>query len=756
MADYGTDVGVPNNAGPGQLAPPAGTPQPAPTPPPDQGHPFNEEALGSAFDKIPSQTQGPAGSQNPGQGAPQFDDQGKQTPAAGNFSQIAQANIGRNVSERLQIWSKMVGDNNAVVGPNSDVWIRGQDNKFHPADSDHTNMIQDIAKKSGAGIDVVAMGLTDLAAMAGGAGAGALAGGPGGAAVGAKVGYIAGLCAGPAAGSAGRQFLESRVYGIQPDKEQFKRDALIGCATNVFMGGIFSGMGIGPQIAKTGIVGSALDKIGSNAAESASQRSIRLARAQEAGGQFFDAVGADPKPMISDSGEINTGMSQAGDQIKGAVDAKRQGLNSAIEDARTIIVSSPGKPNALPLAQGIKQKLVDEGVRFDEHSMPISPDTAIPINATPVGVNAPIQIGATTQRSVSQMSPAVDQLMDDYKACVSGQMDKDSYLDMVKRWQADSQFKVFETRPDAEVASWRQLQRMGVEHRNNMIADALQSSPDDLAKVQKAYGDYRATTDALDLVDQQFKQAKNSPEILAQSFFQPGQKELLTQFQSAFKDNPSLIRNTRAAWLSQKMGNYMSQDGVFNSPGFLKELQGMGGETLSQLFNPTELASLKRSASIMGSIKTSDLTSQAQGDSVTQAVGDLATASRTNTQALLKWFQDKPKFADYVTRAGSMEKLASQTVAEDPTYANGFIGALRNWTVGTKVLSGAPKASELAGSSVPFNLRQIGTAAITNSKVANIVGNVAGKAGAPVPVITNPSQGTTGSQAGFDNASAGQ
>lgn len=760
MADgYGVDVSVPNSAGPSQLPAAQGTPPPQNTPAPSG--PFNLDSLSEQFGKIPSQAPQPS-PQPQQQSAPQFADQGAQTPAIGSASQIAQANIGRNVNERLQIWSNLVGNNNAVIGPNSDVWIRGQDSKFHPADSDHTNMLQDVAKKSGAGIDMVTMALTDLATTAAGTGAGFLAGGPPGAVMGAKVGAITGLMAGPGLGSAGRQFIESRLYGVQPDKEQLKRDFLIGGAINTFTGGIMSGMGFGPQLMRSGVVGTVADNIAASGAESAAQRSVKIARSQVAAKQFFDSVGAEPSPIIGEGGEINTSLSQAGDNIKGAVDVKRQNLNSAIEEARNIIVSSPGKPNTLPLAQGIRGKLIDEGVRFDEHSMPIDPGEKIPITASPVtnDVYGPKPfdpfatsqgqvVGQTTRRAAMQMSPAVDQLIGDYQACVSGQMDKDSYLDMIKRWQSDSQFKVFETRPDAEVASWRQLQRMGVEHRNGMISDALQGQPQQLANVQKAYSDYRATTDALDLVDQNFKQAKNSPEALAQSFFQPGQKELLSQFQSAFKDNPKLINDTRAAWLGQKMSNHVNQDGVFNSSSFIKDLQSLGGESLSQVFKPQELATLKRSATIFGSVKSSDLTSPAQGQAIAESTAELAKSTRGNWGALLDWFKGHPKYADYVSSSGGLDKLAAQNISEDASRINSFKSALRNQIVGNKVLGNMPTNLQLATSSVPLNARQIGAGLVQNSNTAR---RFAPYIGMPAPATPAP-QGTTGMQQGLDEAS---
>lgn len=697
MADYGVPVGIPNNAGPSQLTPQMGSPQPAATPPPDQGHPFNEDALGAAFDKI-----GSSGGQPPG---PQIDqgDQQKLQAAATNPSgdqrqwsgvnaqgtpgQLAQASLGRNVNERLQIWSKLVGDQNAMIGPpingQNDIWIKGQDNKFHPADTGHTDFMQDVASKTGAGIDLVTNTIAGLA----GAAAGTAVGAP---AVGAALGYAAG----PGLSSAGKQFLMSRMYDVKSKAPnellggQLTRDIAIGGSLNLMVGGIMQGAG----------------QISSNLASSVENgptvRMAKVADAQIAAKNFMDAVGAKPVETIGENG-INAPMSQAGARLWSATQLKRTQLNDLIGAANDqIVAASPNKVDTNGLAGAVKDFMTKDGYKFDDRGMPI-PYQNIPIYANEVPSGDPNQrFNTTFQTDPPQYSSQVGEvnssrinrpkmgaqsmndLAEDYKALSSGQMDMQNFLQMTRDWQENAKFKPLDDRSDATRAGWAQLQHVATTVRQNEIQSRFQSDPDMANAITNAYHEYSSTKSAIDMVYDAYKNNQNSPELLAKTFIAPGKQNLLSQANSLFADNPEVMKGVRSAWLSEKMGNHVGDDGVFNANNFIKDLRNTGGETLSQLFKPEELGSIYRASKIMGSIKTSDLISQEQGQNVVDAIGDLtktsSSASFSKPWGILKWLDNKPKLSDYLSSPEGLSKLAGQQEPWHASLLNNMSSYLKN------------------------------------------------------------------------------
>jgi hypothetical protein len=667
MADYGADVNVPNNSGPGQLTSgPSNFPQEANPPSAPQGHPFNEDALNAAFDKIPAQQdvqRMQAASQQPGAQASGTPTQWSGVNAIGTPSQIAQASIGRNTNERLQIWSKLVGDENAMIGPTingqNDVWIRGQDKKFHPADTGHTDFMQDLAKKTGAGIDVVTQGVAALAGAAGGLALGSPA-------VGAALGYAMG----PGASSAGRQFLESRLYGVKPDPEQFKRDLYIGGALNLFMGGVMQ--------AGSNMVANAAEAV----AESPGARISKLADAQISAKKFMDSVGASPVQTIDESGEINAPMMKSGERLWSATQLKRQQLNDLIGSANDqIIAASPDKVPTQPLAQAVKEFMQKDGYKFNDQGMPV-PYQNVPLGyeAVPSDLESkyflhesdiPVANVSEARLNRPKMgTEAMNDLAEDYKALQSGQMDTKSFLQTIRDWQENAKFKPLDERSDATRSGWAQLQHVATSYRQQVINNTFKNDPDMLGAINNAYHEYSSTKDAIDMIYNQYAKNGNSPELLSKVFFQPGKKELLSQAQSLFADRPDIMKDLRGSWLSEKMGKFVGSDGVFDSNGFIKDLRKTGGETLSQVFQPGELADLYRSAKIMGSVKSGDIVSQEQGKNFTEAVASMAEqAHRVSLNQPSTWLnliQNKPKLADYMTSPEGLSKIAS---TKDPATA---------------------------------------------------------------------------------------
>jgi hypothetical protein len=714
MADYGTDAAMASGAGPSQA------PQPVPqaTPPPstqDSGHPFNDDAVDQAFAKTFSQ---PINNQPTNKSIPDPSDVQRLQSAAsnpagdqrqwsgvnaqGSPSQLAQAGLGRNVNERLQIWSKLVGDSNAMIGPpiggQNDIWIRGDDDKFHPADTGHTDFMQDVAKKTGAGIDLA---VTSLAAL-GGAAVGTAAAAP---EIGAAIGYAAG----PGMASAGREFLMSRMYDVKskaPDElvsGQLKRDIAIGGSLNLFMGGIMSGMG--------NIAGNAADSI----EQGPGVRSAKIAEAQVNAKNFMDSVGARPNNIITDNG-VESPMSDAGSRLFSATQLKRRQLNDLIGTANDqIIAASNNKVNTNGLASVVKDFMQKDGYKFDDTGMPI-PYQEVPIylNEVPSGdsaksfystqqttpVDMSTQVGSVNASRINRPkmgTQSMNDLAEDYKALASGQMDMGNFLQTIRDWQENAKFKPLDERSDATRTGWANLQHMATTLRQSEIQTRLGNDPDMLNAVNNAYHEYSSSKDAIDMIYNAYKNNQNSPELLAKTFIQPGKQELLSQANSLFADNPQIMKDVRSSWLSEKMGNHVGADGVFNANSFIGDLKATGGETLKQLFKPEELGSIYRAGKIMGSVKNSDLMSQAQGQNVVDAVGDVAKNasgfSFSQPWGIVKWFQNKPKLADYAASPDGFQRLAKQQDPASAAMLNGLASILRNKAIqstATQVIKSNP------------------------------------------------------------------
>lgn len=697
MADFGVGVSIPNGSGPSQAPQPV--PQPA-SPPADQGHPFNEDALSDAFDKTfgggGGQAQGnqvdqndvqvlTAARSNPTNQATGNPNQWASVNAAGTPGQLAQASLGRNINERLQIWSKLVGDSNAMIGPpiagQNDIWIRGKDDKFHPADTGHTDFLQYFAKKTGAGIDLA---VTSLAAF-GGAAIGTAAAAP-------EIGAALGYAAGPGLSSAGREFMMSRMYDVKSKAPgelvsgQLKRDAAIGGALNLFMGSVMSGM------ARVG------DTAAGAISEGPTARAGKIAEAQQHAQNFMDAVGARPRSIITENG-IEKPMSDAGSRLISATQYKRQQLNDLIGAANDQIISASNeKVNTFGLASVVKDFMKKDGYQFDDHGMPI-PYQDIPVGAQEAG-DAPLAMVSQANINRPKMgTQAMNDLSEDYKALASGKMDMDGFLKMTREWQENANFKPLDVRSDSTRAGWAQLQSMATRVRQNEIQTRLSNDPELLSSVNNAYHEYSSSQDAINMILDAYKRNQNSPEALANTFIKPGKERLLSQAQSLFADQPQVMKDVRSAWLSEKMGKHVGPDGVFNANTFMSDLRGTGGETLNQLFKPEELGSIYRAAKIMGNVKSNDLITQSQGQNVVDALGDIAdktsSFSFARPQAILKWLENKPKLADYVSSPEGLSKLAAQ---KDPTSAailNNISSALRN-----KILQST--ATEMIKSTRPY------------------------------------------------------
>lgn len=726
MADYGVDTTIPNNANPSQLTQP--TPQPAAPAP--QDHPFNGQALDDAFDKAFTPDQGDVQklqASTGGQWAQQSGSTGQNSGvnAVGSPSDIAQASIGRNVNERLQIWSKLVGDKNAMIGPpingQNDVWIRGQDGKFHPADTGHTDFMQDLAKKTGAGIDTVVQSVSALA----GAGAGAVVGAP-------EIGAAAGYAAGPGLSSASRQFLMSRYYGVKPNPEQLKRDMYIGGAMNLFAGGLLTG------------AGNVASNVATSIEDSSASRMSTLAKSQVEAKNFMDAVGAQPAEVIDSQGNVNAPMSNAGERLFSATQIKRQQLNDLISTTNEqIVAANNNKVNTQGLASVVKDFMQKDGYRFDDMGMPVPYESyklgieAVPDQETRLFMN---QSQADQLPSVNMSridrprmgTDAMNDLAEDYKALASGQMDMGNFLQMTRDWQENAKFKPLDMRSDATRSGWAELQHTATSLRQQEIQTRLQNDPQMLNAVNDAYHEYSSSKDAIDMIYDAYRKNQNSPEKLAQLFVQPGKQELLSQAKSLFADKPQVMKDVRSAWLSEKMGKYVGNDGVFNSNAFIGDLKKTGGETLNQLFEPGELGNIYRSAKIMGSVKTSDLMSQAQGQNVVDAIGNLADstggASLSRPWAVMKWLENKPKFSEYMCSPDGLSKLAAQKPPAVARILNNMSTALKN------------KAAQSAAA-----------VAIKNTKNGQNIYNSMNPLGAFTP-IKPPAQGTTGSEDAMDQA----
>lgn len=676
-------------------------------------------------------------------GQPQYGD----TNAIGTPGQIAQAHIGRNVNEELQIWGKMVGDQNSRIGPDGNVWIKGKEGKFHPADTGHTKFVQDVAKWSGAGIDLTAQALTEIAGIAGGAAAGAVAG-PAGAVTGAKMGAIAGWAAGPAVGSASRQFLSSRLYDVTPDKDQLKRDMLIGGSLNVLLGGVFSGM-----------VAPGVRNVVTEYGESAAQRSIKVARAQQATQDFMDTVGAKPAALGEEG--IETPLANAGERVYSTVDNLRKELGSNISAAKDqILAADPSrKPVLQKLAGDVRDMLVKNGMRFNEQGMPI-PFENIAIRASDeisqVGGRPPLTqeqrifalpsqqtniIGTVNEATLrnplgSEGGAAVlNDMANDYKAMVSGQMGMEDFLNMTRKWQDNADFKVFDQRSDSIRSAWAKLQHQAVVARNGEIATRVKD-PDTLAFIQKSYSDYSSKTDAINMVMDAWKKSENSPEAFAKMMVRPGKETLLSQFKELTADDPGVFKQLRSSWVSENMDSHVSPDGIFDAPGFFKSLKDVGRKNLSIMFSPEEMGKIRKASTIMGNIKTSDLVSQGQGQAISDSIADLVKMGQkfdlSKPGTWMNFLKDKPKLAEYVADKG-LPELAARNSIEDASKINSVGRSIKNFVTSQRVNGNLDAYNYLlstAAAPAP-NIRGISQEIIRNTSVGeksiDATGRIIGK-----------------------------
>lgn len=735
-------------------------PQPTPAPPTDQDQ-FNVDHL---LSRVGTSSDGP-------------DQYSKDPNAVGSAGQIAQAHIGRNANEQLQIWGKLVGSNNTRIGPDNNVWIRGDDKQFHPADTGHTNFLQDVSKWSGAGIDMTAMALSEIAGTAIGGGTGAAIGALGGggvgavpgAAVGAKVGSIVGLMAGPAIGSASREYLEKLWYDVKPDKEQFKRDAIIGGALNTVMGGLFSGLGPLTPAALTGgaiengLVGSVVKKFTTAGADSASARIQQVAKAQASAKNFFDTLGV--KPASLGEGGIDTPMADAGNQVKTFAQGLRSELSDSIQTARQkIIAASPAKPDLSSLADYTQGFLKRAGMSFDENGMPIPFKTHDIYSANP---EVALPVGTVSESSIK--SPlgsrggegVLNEMSEDYKAMKSGQMSMEDFMNKIQTWQDDAKFKVFDNRSSSERSAWAQLQHQAVDVRNSEINQRLADDPVSLKFIKDSYSNYRSKIDATDMFLDKVSKSQGSDEALANSLVGPGKDYVLGQYKALTADRaPHLFDNLKASWLSQKMGEHMNDEGIFDAVNFRKDLQNLGPANLKILFTPQELGQVNRSAMVMNRVKTNDLFTPASGDSVSQMAADMIKQGQkldiSKPSSLLNFFRNKPSYAEYVADYG-LPKIAAQTSDIDQATAMNKAGtALKNFLMSQRLGKNVGMREAMATSMIP-NARQLSMKAMTDTQMGRQMTGALGGDAVNQKYQTNPTApGETPGQAGSLNNLGGR